>query len=78
MVGGNKQSNRKKTMNVFVPEKPIVVIGPNGLVANNIDPDLKVVNLTCGTVAEFDVASKGMSFDSRKPRLEPQVFSRKK
>lgn len=63
-------------MNAFIPENPIVVLGPNGEVANNIDPNLKVVKTA--TVGEFESASAGVTFDSRRPCVQTQVLAHKK
>ena len=63
-------------MNAFIPENPIVVLGPNGEVANNIDPNLKVVKTA--TVAEFETESAGVTFDSRTPRVQTQVLAHRK
>jgi hypothetical protein len=63
-------------MNSFIPQNPIVVLGPNGEVANNIDPELTVVKTS--TVAEFEEASRGVTFDSRHPHPQTQVLAHRK
>lgn len=63
-------------MNAFIPENPIVVLGPNGEVANNIDPNLTIVKTN--TVAEFEAASAGVTFDSRHPHPQTQVLAHRK
>lgn len=66
-------------MNAFIPAKPKVVIyvpfatSKVGAVVNNIDPDLEVVLVT--DPRELDAAAAGVPFDSRTPRVTPQVLA---
>lgn len=68
-------------MNAFIPQTPRGVIlvdklGSVQAVANNISPDFSV-NVT-DNPAYFDEVIKGLPFDSRNPRPEPQVLAHKK